>query len=81
MYLIGETEMSVETIIKTFKVAEGFVKSLDQALERIVSYFLETISDDKRGHRFFGNWGSKFGPIWLPQIFYGMSEPTDRLII
>lgn len=77
MYLIGETEMSVETIIKIFKVAEEFVKSLDQSLERIIGYLLEPIAPGKRRHKLVGNWGSKFGPIWLPQIFYGMSGPTD----
>lgn len=70
MYLIGETEVNVETILKTFKVAEGFVKSLDESLQRVMSFvFGPRLNDDS--YRFLRNWGSKFGPIWLPQVFHG----------
>jgi hypothetical protein len=76
VYLIGETEISVDSIVKSFEVAEEFVRPLDHSFENLMSSILgPLLADGKDQHGkfwFLRNWGSKFGPVWMPQIFYGM---------
>ncbi|CAN9468784.1 unnamed protein product [Alternaria alternata] len=74
VYLIGEKEMSTDIIVKSFEVAEEFVRSLDHSFENLMSSSLgPLLADGKDEHGkfwFLRNWGSKFGPVWTPQIFY-----------
>ncbi|KAF7676069.1 hypothetical protein GT037_005574 [Alternaria burnsii] len=85
VYLIGETEISVDSIVKSFEVAEEFVRSLDHSFENLMSSILgPPLADGKDEHgkfRFLRNWGSKFGPVWMPQIFYETFESSLKLSI
>jgi hypothetical protein len=82
VYIIGEVEISTDGIFKSFEMAREFVHSLDHSFEPVVSSIfgpmLDRGNEDDDKFRKFRNWGSTFGPIWSPQIFYGMSNYYER---
>jgi hypothetical protein len=75
VHLIGEAEVSADSIVKIFEVAKEFVRSLDHSLENVINSVLRlTLADETESYGKLGlvrNWGSKFGPMWVPQIFFG----------
>jgi hypothetical protein len=75
VYLIGEAELSTNGIVKSFEMAKDFVHSLDHSFDHTMSYLFKFIlidkHDDDEDFPMMKNWGSKYGPIWFPQILYG----------